>query len=187
MNNQTKDAMSSALVSLLKKNPISKITVFDITNKCHVNRQTFYYHFNDIYELLEYTLDCQVKKRIDNKEFEKYNVQEAANYFRNVVEEQRIYVLNAYDSRNHAYYEQIIKKQFYPSIYKMITNIDESKYVKENNLEFIANALTKIIVGLFMDWIANGAPDNDLNDWDRLQLIFNDESLKNILLRFAKV
>ena len=34
------------------KYPLEEISVTKLTNKCHVNRQTFYYHFHDIYDLL---------------------------------------------------------------------------------------------------------------------------------------
>lgn len=48
----TKKAIASALKSLIATKPFSKISVSDITNTCGLNRQTFYYHFQDKYELL---------------------------------------------------------------------------------------------------------------------------------------
>lgn len=49
----TKFAIAFAFKELLLEKSIDKITINDITEKCGINRQTFYYHFHDIYELIE--------------------------------------------------------------------------------------------------------------------------------------
>ncbi len=49
------------LRKLLEKKTLDKITVKDITDDCGVNRQTFYYHFHDVYDLVEWIL--QKKRR----------------------------------------------------------------------------------------------------------------------------
>ena len=51
----TKKAISFTLKELLLEKPLSKITVNDITERCDINRQTFYYHFESITDLVEWT------------------------------------------------------------------------------------------------------------------------------------
>ena len=53
MSELTKKALAVSLKKLLSKKELSKITIANITDECGVNRQTFYYHFKDIYDLLE--------------------------------------------------------------------------------------------------------------------------------------
>lgn len=48
----TKKAIAFTLKELLLEKPISKITINDITERCDINRQTFYYHFQDITDLI---------------------------------------------------------------------------------------------------------------------------------------
>lgn len=48
----TKKAIAKALKSLISTKPFEKISIADITKTCGLNRQTFYYHFQDKYELL---------------------------------------------------------------------------------------------------------------------------------------
>ena len=48
----TKKALAEALKLAMKKKPFQKITVSELIEACHVNRKTFYYHFEDIYALL---------------------------------------------------------------------------------------------------------------------------------------
>lgn len=51
--NYTKNAIMNAFWQLLEEKPYGKITVKDIVDRCQINRNTFYYHFHDIPELLE--------------------------------------------------------------------------------------------------------------------------------------
>ena len=51
---KTKRKLAAALKELMNNTTFDKITVSDITEKCKVHRQTFYYHFQDRYELLDW-------------------------------------------------------------------------------------------------------------------------------------
>ena len=53
MSEVTKRALEQSLKNLLSKKPITKITINDIAEDCGINRMTFYYHFKDIYDLVE--------------------------------------------------------------------------------------------------------------------------------------
>ena len=54
MSTITKRALEASLKKLVKTKPLNKITVSDITDDCGINRMTFYYHFKDIYDLVEW-------------------------------------------------------------------------------------------------------------------------------------
>ena len=53
MSQTTKRALAQSLKKLLQTKPLSKITINDIAEDCGVSRMTFYYHFADIYDLVE--------------------------------------------------------------------------------------------------------------------------------------
>ena len=54
MSNTTKRALEESLKKLLLSKPLDKITINDLTTDCGISRMTFYYHFHDIYELIEW-------------------------------------------------------------------------------------------------------------------------------------
>ena len=54
MSQMTKRALAASLKKLLADRPLDKVTVTDIAEDCGVGRQTFYYHFEDIYGLVEW-------------------------------------------------------------------------------------------------------------------------------------
>ena len=57
MASTTKESLGAALKQMLTVKPIDKITVKDLVEICGVNRQTFYYHFDDVYDLLEWVFE----------------------------------------------------------------------------------------------------------------------------------
>lgn len=54
---QTRAAIIAAFAQLLEERPLNKITVKDIVDTCDINRNTFYYHFQDIPALLQEMMD----------------------------------------------------------------------------------------------------------------------------------
>ena len=48
MVSKKRDAIMESVLKLLEERPLSKITVKDIVDECGINRNTFYYHFEDI-------------------------------------------------------------------------------------------------------------------------------------------
>ena len=49
----TQGVLKQALLSFLKEKPINKITVCELVDECGMNRNSFYYHFDDIYGLFK--------------------------------------------------------------------------------------------------------------------------------------
>ena len=56
-SNMTKRALAAALKELMGEMPFAKITVADICEKCDMNRKSFYYHFRDKYDLVNWIFD----------------------------------------------------------------------------------------------------------------------------------
>lgn len=55
MAQTTKKAIAASLKRLLGQKPLTKSTVTDVAKDCNISRHTFYYHFRDVYDLMEWT------------------------------------------------------------------------------------------------------------------------------------
>ncbi|MDY4798526.1 MAG: TetR family transcriptional regulator, partial [Bullifex sp.] len=64
-SNTTKTAISMALRELLKEKPLNRITIGEIAEKASINRQTFYYHFQDIIDLVRWMLSTEAGRQIE--------------------------------------------------------------------------------------------------------------------------
>lgn len=62
MSDFTKPAIMDSFIRLSKQMPIDKITVTKIAKECGINRNTFYYHYQDVYDLLEEIIDTKMQK-----------------------------------------------------------------------------------------------------------------------------
>lgn len=58
--NLTKQTLSESLKTLMRLTPYDKITINNVSSHAGVSRNTFYYHFSDMNELLEWTYDHEI-------------------------------------------------------------------------------------------------------------------------------
>ena len=55
----TKKELAAALKTLMTRKPLTKITVRELTEECGLNRNSFYYHFEDIFALFKWMLEAE--------------------------------------------------------------------------------------------------------------------------------
>ncbi len=73
MSNTTKLALEASLKKLLRQKPFDKITIADLTEDCGISRMAFYYHFKDIYDLVEWAC-LPIPLKILNRKFKLKNL-----------------------------------------------------------------------------------------------------------------
>lgn len=59
VSEHTKQQLASALKTLMAQKPMDKITISELTELCRIRRQSFYYHFEDIYDLLRWMFQSE--------------------------------------------------------------------------------------------------------------------------------
>ena len=102
MASGTKEALASALRQMMTVKPIDKVTVKDIVEICGVNRQTFYYHFDDVDDLLEWVFE-QDSDRVFPKEVKANHwMEDMMGYFDYLVSNSA-FTLNVYNSTSRLY------------------------------------------------------------------------------------
>lgn len=65
---QTKRAMAAALKELMAQKPVEKISIQEITARCGIKRQNFYYHFEDIYDLMRWMFQEEAVSLLHKRE-----------------------------------------------------------------------------------------------------------------------
>lgn len=186
MSQLTKKALSDALIKELQTKTIDKISIKDLTDACGINRQTFYYHFTDIYALMEWTLKQHIleylKKEENKGDCSFYKIKSLLNF---LISERRM-ILNAYDSRNYIYYHQFLTSYLSPIIRSRIMEEPQAQLVDPSKIDFIVKTYTYAIVGMSIDWINRGAP-NDLEPYLKdLGILVGEDYIGNVLERFIK-
>lgn len=113
---RTKEAFAQALKQSVRKKPLSKVTVSELVQACGVNRKTFYYHFQDLYDLLAWTLEAEAMEVV--RQFRlPMDYERAIRYVMEYVERNDYLICCAYDVMGR---EQM-KRFFYADFAEVIT------------------------------------------------------------------
>ena len=139
MSNITKRAMAQSLKKMLQIKDLDKITITDITNDCGINRQTFYYHFKDIYDLLEWIFANEVVERIE-KETTIETWQENFRYVLNYMLKNKKFIIKTYNSLSRKTLLDFLFNQYNTIFIEIVENLSKNynmikngNYTKEIN------------------------------------------------------
>ncbi|MDO5397970.1 MAG: TetR/AcrR family transcriptional regulator [bacterium] len=148
MDNKRK--IANAYIELLKKKNVDKITIKDIVERCGLTRQSFYYHFHDIFDLIEWLMNekiCAVSKETLK-----------AKSFRGAVEYLLKELFDKYDiiaallnSKERSTMEGIIirtSRKYFISLYESRDNLRLTRYELETALDFYSCAVSGYMLGL---------------------------------------
>lgn len=155
MSNTTKIALEASLKKLMLQKPFDKITINDLTKDCGISRMTFYNHFKDIYDLVEWSCEEDGKQALQNNNT--YDTwQEGLYQIFQAVLENKPFILNVYRTVSR---EQI-ENYLFRLTRDLIENVVEEKSVgREISLEdklFISGFYKYSFVGIMLDWIKQG-------------------------------
>ena len=174
MSQVTKRALEASLKSLLLQKPLSKITVTDITEDCGINRMTFYYHFKDIYDLVEWVCMEDAKKALaDNKTYETW--QQGFVRIFDAVRENKPFIMNVYRCVSREQVERYLN----PLVDKLIVGVVEEQsvgmVVRQEDKDFIARVYSYIFVGIMLDWIASDMTGDPETIVDKLATVIKGD------------
>ena len=159
MSQITKKAIEASLKNLLLKKPFDKITINDIAEDCGISRMTFYYHFKDIYDLLEWACEEDVKKILEDKDDYKTWTQGFLNLFEEVLKN-KPFILNVYRSVGREQVENYLYKIVYDLLLNVIEEKAQGMTVRDEDKEFVADFYKYAFVGLMLDWVKNGMKED---------------------------
>ena len=152
MSQVTKRALEQSLKNLLLKKPLTKITVGDITDDCGINRMTFYYHFKDIYDLVEWSCLEDAKRALEEKKTYDTWQQGFLQIFK-AVQENKPFILNVY----RCVHREQVEKYLQPLVDQLLLNVINEEAagitVRDEDKQFIAQIYSYMFIGLMLDWI----------------------------------
>ena len=152
MSQITKRALEESLKNLLLQKPLNKITINDIAEDCGINRMTFYYHFKDIYDLVEWScLEDAARALNDKKTYETW--QEGLINIFNAVLENKPFIMNVYRCVHREQAEKYLSPLVDDLVMGVINEEAASIRVRDEDKEFIAKVYSYVLIGVMLDWI----------------------------------
>ena len=152
MSQVTKRALEQSLKNLLLKKPLTKITINDIAQDCGINRMTFYYHFKDIYDLVEWACLEDARAALEAKKT--YDTwQEGFLQIFEAVRENKPFIMNVYRCVHQEQVERYLKPLVDQLLLDVINEEAAGMTVRDEDKAFIARIYSYVFVGLMLDWI----------------------------------
>lgn len=159
MPNTTKLALEASLKKLLLHKKIDKITISDLTNDCGISRMSFYYHFKDIYDLVEWVCIEDGKRALqDKKTYDTW--QEGMTQIFEAVMENKPFILNVYSAVSREKIESYLYKLTYHLIADVVAEKCDGIDLPDEDKAFIAEFYKYGFVGIMLDWISHGMKDD---------------------------
>lgn len=183
MSQVTKRALEQSLKNLLLKKPLTKITINDITDDCGINRMTFYYHFKDIYDLVEWSCLEDAKNALnENKTYETW--QQGFLQIFEAVKKNKPFIMNVYRCVHREQVEKYLEPLVNDLLLGVINEEAVGLTVREEDLAFIAKVYSYVFIGIMIDWINGNMEDDPAEITDRLAKLIKG-SVSASLSRFS--
>lgn len=158
-NNSTKLALEASLKNLLLKKPVDKITITDLTNDCGITRMAFYYHFKDIYDLVEWSCYEDASKALHGKKtYETW--QEGLMQIFEAVMENKPFIMKVYHALSREQIENYLFRLTRDLIMNVIKECSKGMNITVSEQSFIADFYKYSFVGVMLDWIKKGMKEN---------------------------
>lgn len=179
-----KQIFTDTLIEMLGEKSLNEITVTDIANRCGVSRQSFYYYFNDIYDIVEWIFMQETEKALEEySDIETWQL----GYIRLMrwAQKNKTLVMNTYRSVQREYIAFFMNRVLYQYILKVVIHEAKTLQVTQDQCEAIANFYTLAINAVTLDWIRTGMKEKPEAVAEKVTF-FIEGDFKKALLKFQK-
>lgn len=184
MSNITKHALAESLKKLLLKKPLNKITINDLTTDCGISRMAFYYHFKDIYDLVEWACLEESRKALQGKKT--YDTwQEGLLQIFEAVYENKPFIINAYNAISREQIENFLFQLTHDLIMSVVEEQARSTSLTQEQKSFIADFYKYSFVGIMLDWIRQGMKSDYTDIWKNMCITIHG-NITNSIQNFTK-
>lgn len=178
----TKKMLASSLKKLLESKPLPKVTVSEIIADCKVNRKTFYYHFENVYALLNWMLKQEAIEVI--KQMDLITDYEETIYFvLDYIDENEIILKNIYHFMGKDELLQFFHQDFIELSAAAIERAAQKNQINVNRefKDLLSRFYTGAIASLLLERINSKSPHDHEKIVQYISLILNN-SITNILI-----
>lgn len=173
MQKDTKRLIFDTFIELLEKKPFDRITVKDIVETCDINRNTFYYYYSDIYDLLEEVFTRELNKLVEAHKEGKSWVEAFIRVAYTAYGHKKI-INNICVSRSYAYFENYMYKACKNIIIDVAQYMAQGMLVPQEDIDFIASFYEYAFLGIISEWFRTGMREEPLKLASQMWLVVDN-------------
>ena len=173
MANFTKPAIKASFMKLLNERPLNKISVRDIVEDCGINRNSFYYHFQDIPALLGEIITEETEKLI--REYPSISsLDECFRAAFQFAQDNRNAVMHIYHSVNREMFTKHALKRCEYAVSSYIATVYPDDRICQADQQIVIRFIKCQLYGMCIDWIEQGMTDAAYDDLHRMLELVRD-------------
>lgn len=183
-SNLTKQLMAESLKKQMEKTPFNKISVQNIVDGCGLTRQSFYYHFQDVYELLGWIYSNETVKYMErNASYAnwKEGYLEAFKY----IEKNKAFCINTLHSIGRDHLERFLFSNTATFLTQIIDEISVGMKLAEANKRIIVDFYTPAFIALVREWMEDGMKEKPEDIVENVGILV-DGTIKRALLKYEE-
>jgi probable dihydroxyacetone kinase regulator len=170
MAHRTKYALEASLKRLLLAKPLNKITIQDIADDCGISRMTFYYHFKDIYDLVEWSCTETAMAAMHGKMTYSTWHEGLLSLFR-VILKNKSFVLNIYHCVSREQIEQYLCRMTQQLVMNVVEESAQNMEISQRDKQLIADFYMYAFVGILLSWISNQMTEDPAYLVERISIL----------------
>ena len=151
----TKKAIRNSFLTLLEEKPLKQISVRDIVENCGINRNTFYYHYQDIPQLLQSIIHEEAERLItDNPTLD--SMEACMNTIIDFAMQNKILVMHIYKSVNRDVFEERLWWVCESVMTRYVDGLIQDRNISAHDREIIIAYVKAVGFGLVLGWLETG-------------------------------
>jgi len=173
MANFTKKAIKETFVELLEERPLSDITIKDIVEKCGINRNSFYYHYHDLPDLIE-----EIVKEDAEGIIKKYpSVKSIVECYDAMIEfasQHRRAIMHIFKSVNREMFENYLMEVSEYLVRSYIEIAVSEAGISEKSKQSLTDYYKCVCFGLIIEWLNKGMKEEYAQEFRRILILRKD-------------
>lgn len=166
-----KNAIMDAFVRLLEQTPMDQLTVQAITAECGLSRNTFYYHYGDIYALLKAMLQRDMDSLLARRSPGEHASEGLRRLIGYISARQRMF-LHIYSAVGHATMEDYLVETTGELFMAYLQDAAEGLNTSEEDLRFMCVSYQFMLIGILLGWVRHGMKGDVADLLERAQRLF---------------
>jgi probable dihydroxyacetone kinase regulator len=169
----TKRALAAGLKELMKTKNFDKISVADIAGSCGLNRQTFYYHFQDKFDLVNWIYFNELISIVaDGLTFENWDSQLCE--ILTIMKKDQSFFQTTLKSSGNDGFQKYLFRITREVLLDIIRRLAGNHLLSPDSLSFLAEFYTFGIVGIIVQWAQNGMQESPQEISKNLRTLVNE-------------
>ena len=173
MANFTKKAIKETFIAMLEEYPLSEITVKELVAKCGINRNSFYYHYQDIPALIE-----EIVKEEAEQILEKYpsvsTIVECFDALTEFASHRKRAIMHIYRSVSREVFERNLMTVSEYFVKTYVDTVLAGNPIGETDKKTVTDYYKCVCFGLVLEWLNNDMTDEYAHEIRRIFLLKKD-------------